>query len=299
MKFKAFENKLWLSSPTMYGEERMYVKEAFDTNWVSTVGENLNQLEKGIAEYVGCKKSVALSSGTSALHLAVKLAGVKSGDRVFCSDMTFDATVNPVSYEHAEQIFIDSETDTWNMDPVALKKAFELYPDTKAVIVANLYGTPAKLDEIRKICDENGNLLPDEVRLTKFGSFLRSTSLDELPELINILKGDMAFVGPRPLLVSYLPYYTEEEQLRHTVRPGLTGWAQVNGRNFIGWDNRLKKDVEYSRKVSFLFDVKILFMTFVQVVKRDNISVDTHVVEPNFAEERKQKMERLKKVDVV
>lgn len=147
--------------------------------------------------------------------------------------------------------------------------------------------------------DENGNLLPDEVRLTKFGSFLRSTSLDELPELINILKGDMAFVGPRPLLVSYLPYYTEEEQLRHTVRPGLTGWAQVSGRNFIGWDNRLKKDVEYSRKVSFLFDVKILFMTFVQVVKRDNISVDTHVVEPNFAEERKQKMERLKKVDVV
>ena len=147
--------------------------------------------------------------------------------------------------------------------------------------------------------DENGNLLSDEVRLTKFGSFLRSTSLDELPELINILKGDMAFVGPRPLLVSYLPYYTEEEQLRHTVRPGLTGWAQVNGRNFIGCDNRLKKDVEYSRKVSFLFDVKILFMTFVQVVKRDNISVDTHVVEPNFAEERKQKMERLKKVDVV
>lgn len=162
MKFKAFENKLWLASPTMYGEERMYVKEAFDTNWVSTVGENLNQLEKGIAGYVGCKKSVALSSGTSALHLAVKLAGVKSGDRVFCSDMTFNATVNPVSYEHAEQIFIDSETDTWNMDPVALKKAFELYPDTKAVIVANLYGTPAKLDEIRKICDENGAILIED-----------------------------------------------------------------------------------------------------------------------------------------
>lgn len=124
MKFKAFENKLWLASPTMYGEERMYVKEAFDTNWVSTVGENLNQLEKGIAGYVGCKKSVALSSGTSALHLAVKLAGVKSGDRVFCSDMTFDATVNPVSYEHAEQIFIDSETDTWKHGPCCFKKSF-------------------------------------------------------------------------------------------------------------------------------------------------------------------------------
>lgn len=162
MKFKAFENKLWLASPTMYGEERMYVKEAFDTNWVSTVGENLNQLEKGIAEYVGCKKSVALASGTSALHLAVKLAGVKQGDTVFCSDMTFDATVNPVSYEHAEQIFIDSETDTWNMNPVALKKAFELYPDTKVVIVANLYGTPAKLDEIKRICDENGAVLIED-----------------------------------------------------------------------------------------------------------------------------------------
>ena len=162
MKFKAFENKLWLASPTMYGEERMYVKEAFDTNWVSTVGENLNQLERGIAEYVGCKKSVALSSGTSALHLAVKLAGVKPGDTVFCSDMTFDATVNPVSYEHAEQVFIDSETETWNMNPVALKKAFELYPDTKVVIVANLCGTPAKLDEIKRICDENGAVLIED-----------------------------------------------------------------------------------------------------------------------------------------
>lgn len=162
MKIKAFENKLWLASPTMYGEERMYVKEAFDTNWVSTVGENINQLEKGIAEYVGCKSSVALASGTSALHLAVKLAGVKSGDTVFCSDMTFDATVNPVSYEHAEQIFIDSETDTWNMDPVALKKAFQLYPNTKVVIVANLYGTPAKLDEISEICKEHGAVLIED-----------------------------------------------------------------------------------------------------------------------------------------
>lgn len=162
MGIKALENKLWLSSPTMYGEERMYVKEAFDTNWVSTVGENINQFEKNICKLVGCKHSVALASGTSALHLAVKLAGVKPGDKVFCTDLTFDATVNPVSYEHGKQIFIDSEYETWNMNPDALRKAFEIYPEVKVVIVANLYGVPAQLDEIKKICDEhNATLIED------------------------------------------------------------------------------------------------------------------------------------------
>ena len=162
MAINRFSEKVWLSSPTMHGEEQMYVKEAFDTNWVSTVGANLEQLEKSICEQVGCKYAVALSAGTTALHLAVKLAGVKQGDYVFCSDMTFAATVNPVSYEKGEQIFIDEERDTWNMDPIALQKAFQLYPDTKVVIVANLYGTPAKLDEIRAICDENGAVLIED-----------------------------------------------------------------------------------------------------------------------------------------
>ena len=148
-----FTNKLWLATPTMHGDEQKYVQEAFDTNWVSTVGANLNALEEGICEKVGCKYAVALSAGTAALHLAVRLAGIQPGDKVFCSDMTFDATVNPVAYEKGEQIFIDSEYDTWNMDPVALENAFKCYPDAKAVIVANLYGTPAKLDEIREICD--------------------------------------------------------------------------------------------------------------------------------------------------
>lgn len=162
MGIKALENKLWLSSPTMYGEERMYVKEAFDTNWVSTVGENINQFEKNICKLVGCKYSVALASGTSALHLAVKLASVKPGDKVFCTDLTFDATANPVSYEHGKQIFIDSEYETWNMNPNALRKAFEIYPEVKVVIVANLYGVPAQLDEIKKICDEhNATLIED------------------------------------------------------------------------------------------------------------------------------------------
>ena len=162
MKFEAFKNRIWLSSPTMHGEEQRYVQEAFDTNWVSTVGENLNQLEHKVAEYIGCLYSVALASGTSALHLALKLANVKPGDRVFCSDMTFAATVNPVSYEKGIQVFIDSERDTWNMDPVALKRAFKKYPDTKVVVAANLYGVPAKLDEIRAICDENGAVLIED-----------------------------------------------------------------------------------------------------------------------------------------
>lgn len=162
MDFKRFDNRVWLSSPTMHGEEMVFVKEAFDKNWVAPLGFNVDNLEKEISEYVGCNTAAALVSGTSALHLAVKLAGVKAGDKVFCSDLTFSATVNPVSYEGAEQVFIDSERDTWNMDPVALEKAFEKYPDTKVVIVVNLYGTPAKLDEIKEICDSHGAILIED-----------------------------------------------------------------------------------------------------------------------------------------
>ena len=157
-----FDSKLWLATPTMHGEEQAYVKEAFDTNWVSTVGANLDALEKGICEKVGCKYAVALSAGTAALHLAVKLAGIQPGDKVMCSDMTFAATVNPVAYEKGEQIFIDTEYDTWNMDPVALEKAFQLHPDAKAVVVANLYGTPAKMDEIQAVCKKYNAVLIED-----------------------------------------------------------------------------------------------------------------------------------------
>lgn len=162
MEFKAFEKKVWLSSPTMHGEELKYVTEAYETNWMSSVGENINQVEKVTCEYVGCKEAVALSAGTAGLHLAVKLAGVKPGDKVFCSDVTFSATVNPVSYEGGVPVFIDSEPDTWNMDPIALEKAFELYPEVKVVVVVNLYGTPAKLDTIRAICDKHGAVLIED-----------------------------------------------------------------------------------------------------------------------------------------
>lgn len=162
MEFKAFDKKIWLASPTMHGEEQAFVKEAFDTNWITTIGANINELEKGICEYVGCEYGVALASGTSALHMAVKLAGVKPGDKVFCSDMTFAATVNPVVYEGAEPVFIDSEYETWNMDPKALEKAFELYPEVKVVVLVNLYGTPAKLDEIREICVRHNAVLIED-----------------------------------------------------------------------------------------------------------------------------------------
>ena len=139
--------------------------------------------------------------------------------------------------------------------------------------------------------DKNGNLLPDEQRLNGYGRFLRSTSLDELPELWNILKGDMSLVGPRPLLISYIPYYTQTERMRHNVRPGLTGLAQVNGRNFVSWDNRLAYDVQYVENITFFVDVKIIFMTAFQFVKKQDVAVDTNKVEPNFAVERQAKMQ--------
>ena len=179
---KPFEKKIYLSSPTMHGEELKYVTEAYETNWMSTVGANINEAERLICEKVGCKYAVGLSCGTSALHLAVKLAGVKRGDRVFCTDMTFAATLNSVVYEGAEPIFIDTEYDTWNMDPVALEKAFEAYPDVKVVVIANLYGVPAKMDELRAICREHGAVIIEDaaeslgatykgVQTGTFGSF--------------------------------------------------------------------------------------------------------------------------------
>ena len=161
-KIKSFENKVWLSTPTMHGEELEYVQHAYRTNWMSTLGENIDCVEKMTSEKVGCKCAVPLATGTSALHMAVKLAGVKRGDKVFCSDVTFSATVNPIVYEGGEPVFIDTERDTWNMCPQSLKKAFELYPDVKVVVCVHLYGTPAKLDEIKAICDEHNAVLIED-----------------------------------------------------------------------------------------------------------------------------------------
>jgi len=182
MIIERFPEKVWLSSPTMHGDEKKYMLEAYETNWMSTIGENINELERLLSGYIGIEHGVALSSGTAALHLAVKLAaerlygsssGVSTPDglgrggslygrRVFCSDMTFDATVNPVVYEGGEPVFIDTEYDTWNMSPKALEQAFELYPDVKLVIMAHLYGTPGKEEEIRAVCDAHKALLIED-----------------------------------------------------------------------------------------------------------------------------------------
>lgn len=157
-----FSDKIWLSSPTMHGPELKYMTEAYETNWMSTVGKNIDEVERMTCEQTGCKYAVALSSGTAALHMAVKLAGVKPGDKVFCTDMTFDATVNPVRYEGGEPVFIDTEYDTWNMDPAALEKAFEMYPEVRVVVMAHLYGTPGKMDEIKRICDKHGAVIVED-----------------------------------------------------------------------------------------------------------------------------------------
>lgn len=154
--------RIYLSSPTMHGKEQEFVKEAFDTNWVAPLGPNVNGFEKELAEYTGASYAAALDSGTAAIHLALKLAGVKEGDIVFVPTLTFSATCNPVVYEKAVPVFIDSEADTWNMSPEALERAFEKYPSPKAVIVVHLYGTPAKLDEIMDICKKHGTTLIED-----------------------------------------------------------------------------------------------------------------------------------------
>ena len=171
---KRFEKRVWLASPTMHGDELRYMQEAYETNWMSTVGKNIDEVERLAAEKVGVKYAVALSAGTAALHLGTRLAGVRlfgvpragegalRGQKVFCSDMTFAATLNPVAYENGEAVFIDSERDTWNMDPAALEKAFEIYPDVRLVVLVHLYGTPAKVDEIREICARHNALLVED-----------------------------------------------------------------------------------------------------------------------------------------
>ena len=156
------QDRIYLASPYMSGDEMPYIQEAFDTNWVAPLGKNVNEFEKEMAAYVGVRDAAALTAGTAALHLAVKLAGVGRGEPVFCSDLTFSATVNPVSYEGGQQVFIESERESWNMDPRALEKAFAKYPRCHCVIVANLYGTPAKLRELREICDAHGATLIED-----------------------------------------------------------------------------------------------------------------------------------------
>lgn len=173
-RFEKFENKVWLSSPTMYPDSMQYVMEAYETNWMSTVGANINEVEKIAADVSEIKYAVALSCGTAALHLCMKLAGEKlygkapigtgalHNKRVFCTDMTFNATLNPVVYEGGIPVFIDTEYDSWGMDPAALEKAFEMYPEVKLVVYAELYGFPGNVKQIKEICEKHGALLVED-----------------------------------------------------------------------------------------------------------------------------------------
>ena len=181
---KPFEKKVWLSSPTMHGEEINFVREAYESNWVSTVGKNIDSIEEQVAELVGVKYAVALSAGTAALHLATKLAGERlygqarpnngtlMGHTVLASDMTFDASINPIAYEDGVSVFIDSEYDTWNMDPVALEKAFIQYPEARIVVLAHLYGTPGKIDELKAVCESHNALIVEDAAESLGAEFL-------------------------------------------------------------------------------------------------------------------------------
>ncbi len=183
--YEKFDKRVWLSSPTMHGKELEYMSEAYNTNWMSTVGKNIDEVEKQVSEYIGVKHSVALSSGTAALHMAMKLAGLKAygmqkpgvgalkDRKVFCSDMTFAATVNPVVYEGGEPVFIDTEYDTWNMDPKALEKAFEIYPEVKIVVMAHLYGTPGKMEELISVIKKYNAILIEDAAESMGASYRR------------------------------------------------------------------------------------------------------------------------------
>lgn len=183
--YEKFDKRVWLSSPTMHGKELEYMSEAYNTNWMSTVGKNIDEVENQVSEYIGVKHAVALSSGTAALHMAMKLAGLKAygmpkpgvgalqGRKVFCSDMTFAATVNPVVYEGGEPVFIDTEYDTWNMDPKALEKAFEIYPDVKIVVMAHLYGTPGKMEELISVIKKYNAILIEDAAESMGASYRR------------------------------------------------------------------------------------------------------------------------------
>ncbi len=179
---KPFEKKIFLSSPTMHDKEQQYIQEAFDTNWLSTVGKNIDEAEKLVAEKTGRRYAVALTTGTAALHLAARLSGVTEGTKVFCSDMTFIATVNPIVYLGGVPILIDAEPTTWNMDPAALEEAFERYPDVKHVMLVNLFGTPCRFDELRAICDRHGAVIIEDAA-ESFGASYKGRSTGTLGDI--------------------------------------------------------------------------------------------------------------------
>ena len=289
MNLTPFEKKIWLSSPTMHGDELKYVTEAYETNWMSTVGKNINEIERITCETVGCKYAVALSCGTSALHLAVKLAGVKQGDKVLCTDMTFAASVNPVVYEKGEPIFIDTEYDTWNMDPKALEKAFELYPDTKVVVVANLYGTPAKLDEICAICDKHGAVLIEDAAESLGATYKgRQTGTFGKYNAISF-NGNKIITGSSGGML-----LTDDADAANTARK----WSTQSRENApwyqheeLGYNYRMSNVIagvvrgQYPHLGEHIAQKKAIYMRYKEGLKDLPISMnpyDANIMEPNF-----------------
>lgn len=275
--FERIENKVWLSSPTMYGTSMQYVEEAYKTNWMSTVGANINESEKLICEKVGCKYAVALSAGTAALHMAVKLAGEKIygkpdigkgtlfGHKVFCSDMTFDATVNPVVYEDGVPVFINTEYDTWNMDPVALEKAFEIYPEVKIIVVAHLYGTPGKVDEIKHIADAHGAVIIEDAA-ESLGATYKGVQTGTFGEYNCIsFNGNKIITGSAGGML-----LTDDEEAANKVRK----WS-TQARENAAWYQH--EELGYNYRMS----------NVIAGVVRDQISyLDKHVVEKKAIYER-------------
>lgn len=271
-EFTRFEEKVWLSCPTIHGEEQSFIQEAFDTNWVAPLGKNVNEFEKEMASFVGVKDAAAMVSGTSALHMAVKLAGVKPGSIVFCSDLTFAATVNPVSYEGGTQVFIDSEKDTWNMDPKALARAFELYdgrdedhPKPTAVMLAHLYGTPAKLDEIMALCKKyNVPLIEDAAESLsatykgkQTGSFGKWAAVSFNGNKIITSSGGGMFLSDEPEAAKKVRFYStqarepfpyyQHEEIGYNYRMSNIVAGIGRGQLLHLTEHRAKKEAIYKR----------------------------------------------------
>ena len=296
-----FEEKIWLASPTMHGEELKYMQEAYETNWMSTVGANINEVERITCEKIGCKHSVALSAGTAALHLAIKLAGEKlygqpkvghgtlEGHKVFCSDMTFDATINPVAYEGGEAVFIDTEYDTWNMSPEALKKAFEIYPEVRLVVVAHLYGTPGKIDEIRAICDEHHALIVEDAA-ESLGATYKGKQTGNFGDY-NVISfnGNKIITGSAGGML-----LTDDEEAAHKTRKWSTqsredaAWYQ---HEELGYNYRMSNVIagvirgQYPHLEEHIAQKKAIYMRYKEGLKDLPVSMnpyDPEVCEPNF-----------------
>ena len=286
---KPFEKKVYLSSPTMHGDELKYMTEAYQTNWMSTVGKNIDEVERIVAEKIGVKYAVGLSSGTSALHLCMILAGIKKGDYVFCSDMTFDATVNPVVYQGGIPIFIDSERDTWNIDPKALEKAFEMYPNVKHVVVANLYGTPGKMDEIKEICVKHNAILIEDAA-ESFGATYKGIETGSFGDL-NIISfnGNKIITGScgGMLLTNSLEQANHARKLSTQARENAP-WYQ---HEEIGYNYRMSNVVagvirgQLPHLQEHISQKKAIYMRYKEGLKDLPVTMNPYledISEPNF-----------------